>query len=57
MAADDLAAVLDDLVLGTVAAIALGSIGDHRAVPYLVRLALGSENPAWAVAWHRGRYR
>ncbi|MGC4782524.1 HEAT repeat domain-containing protein [Micromonospora zamorensis] len=46
LAADELAAVLDDPELGAVAATALGSVGDHRAVPHLVRLMLsGSDEP------------
>lgn len=38
LAADDLAAMMDDPELGAVAATALGCAGDHRAVPQLVRL-------------------
>ncbi|GAA2580931.1 hypothetical protein GCM10010435_67930 [Winogradskya consettensis] len=46
LAADDLVATLDDPQLGTVAAVALGSIGDHRALPQLVRLMVaGSDDP------------
>ncbi|MCX4388837.1 HEAT repeat domain-containing protein [Micromonospora peucetia] len=52
LAADDLAAVLDDPDLGTAAAIGLGSIGDHRAVPRLVRLMLAdSDEPRLARAF------
>ncbi|MER7416866.1 HEAT repeat domain-containing protein [Micromonospora peucetia] len=52
LAADDLVVVLDDPDLGTVAAIGLGSIGDHRAVPYLVRLMLAdSDEPRLARAF------
>ncbi|MFF0379161.1 hypothetical protein [Actinoplanes missouriensis] len=40
LAADDLAATLDDPELGAPAAVGLGSTGDHRAVPHLVRLVL-----------------
>ncbi|WP_204007821.1 hypothetical protein [Virgisporangium aurantiacum] len=40
LAADDLAAIMDDPELGAVAATALGCVGDHRAVPHLVRLLL-----------------
>ena len=46
LAADDLAALAGDPELGAVAATALGSVGDHRAVPHLVRLMLsGSDEP------------
>ncbi|GLW27751.1 HEAT repeat domain-containing protein [Actinoplanes regularis] len=46
LAADDLAAMLDDPELGAVAATALGRVGDHRAVPHLARLMLsGSDDP------------
>jgi hypothetical protein len=38
LAADNLAALLDDPGLGAVAATALGSAGDHRATPHLTRL-------------------
>ncbi|MEU4560983.1 hypothetical protein AB0F72_21600 [Actinoplanes sp. NPDC023936] len=46
LAADDLAATLDDPELGAPAAVALGSAGDHRAVPHLVRLMLAGSSPA-----------
>ncbi|MGC4747057.1 hypothetical protein ACLQ28_15570 [Micromonospora sp. DT201] len=52
LAAGELAAVLDDPELGAVAATALGSVGDHRAVPHLVRLMLsGSGEPRLAEAF------
>jgi HEAT repeat protein len=52
LAADDLAAVQDDPELGAEAATALGSAGDHRAVPYLVQLMLsGSDEPRLAEAF------
>lgn len=52
LAADELAAVLQDPELGAVAATALGSVGDHRAVPRLVRLLLsGSDEPRLAEAF------
>jgi HEAT repeat protein len=52
LAADELAAVLDDPEFGAVAATALGSVGDHRAVPHLVRLMLsGSDEPRLAEAF------
>jgi hypothetical protein len=52
LAADDLAAVLDDPDLGEVAATALGSVGDHRAVPHLVRLMLSdNDEPRLAEAF------
>jgi len=52
LAADELAAVLDDPELGAVAATALGSVGDHRAVPHLVRLMLAdSDEPRLAEAF------
>ncbi|BCY07585.1 hypothetical protein [Actinoplanes sp. L3-i22] len=40
IAADDLAALLDDPELGPAAALGLGSAGDHRATPGLTRLML-----------------
>ncbi|MEU8180780.1 hypothetical protein AB0B85_20075 [Micromonospora sp. NPDC049044] len=41
-----------DPELGAVAAIALGSVGDHRAVPHLVRLMLAdSDEPRLAEAF------
>ncbi|GAA4264307.1 hypothetical protein GCM10022255_116730 [Dactylosporangium darangshiense] len=50
--ADDLAAVMDDPELGAVAATALGCVGDHRAVPHLVRLMLSdSDEPRLAEAF------
>ncbi|SHN14215.1 HEAT repeat domain-containing protein [Cryptosporangium aurantiacum] len=52
LAADDLATVMDDPELGAVAATALGSVGDHRAVPSLVRLMLSdSDEPRLAEAF------
>ncbi|MDI6097496.1 hypothetical protein QLQ12_02640 [Actinoplanes sp. NEAU-A12] len=52
LAADELAAVLDEPELGAVAATALGSVGDQRAVPRLVRLMLsGGEEPRLAEAF------
>lgn len=44
LAADDLATAMDDPGLGAVAATALGSVGDHRAVPHLVRLMLSDSD-------------
>jgi HEAT repeat protein len=44
LGADDLAAMMDDSELGAVAATALGCVGDHRAVPHLVRLMLSSSD-------------
>jgi hypothetical protein len=44
LAADALAALLDDAEAGTTAATALGSVGDHRAVPHLVRLLLANSD-------------
>jgi hypothetical protein len=44
LAADELAALLDDPGLATPAAIALGCVGDRRAVPYLVRLLLAGRD-------------
>ena len=38
LAADQLAALLDDPDLGAAVATALGSVGDHRAVPHSIRL-------------------
>jgi hypothetical protein len=52
LAADELAAVLDDPELGAAAATALGSVGDHRAVPHLVRLMLSNiDEPRLAEAF------
>jgi len=52
LAADELASMLDDPGLGAVAATALGSVGDHRAVPHLVQLMLsGSDEPRLAEAF------
>ncbi|MEV6596769.1 hypothetical protein AB0M36_07865 [Actinoplanes sp. NPDC051346] len=52
LASDGLATVLDDAELGAVAATALGSVGDHRAVPHLVRLMLaGGDEPRLAEAF------
>ncbi|BCJ47918.1 hypothetical protein GCM10010168_22770 [Actinoplanes ianthinogenes] len=52
LAADDLAAMLGDPVLGPVAATALGATGDHRAVPHLIHLMLaGSDEPRLAEAF------
>ncbi|SIM73023.1 HEAT repeat domain-containing protein [Micromonospora cremea] len=52
LAADELATVMDDPELGAVAATALGSVGDHRAVPHLVRLMLSvSDEPRLAEAF------
>ncbi|MFG1839569.1 hypothetical protein ACGFH8_14150 [Micromonospora sp. NPDC049175] len=52
LAADELTALLDDPELGAVAATALGSVGDHRAVPHLVRLMLSdSDEPRLAEAF------
>ncbi|MET8357880.1 HEAT repeat domain-containing protein [Micromonospora sp. NPDC005171] len=52
LAADELASMLDDPDLGAVAATALGSVGDHRAVPHLVRLMLSdSDEPRLAEAF------
>ncbi|MCW3820430.1 HEAT repeat domain-containing protein [Micromonospora sp. DR5-3] len=52
LGADDLAAVMDDPDLGAVAATALGCVGDHRAVPHLVRLMLSdSDEPRLAEAF------
>ncbi|MEU4163471.1 hypothetical protein [Actinoplanes sp. NPDC026670] len=52
LAADELASMLDDPELGAVTATALGSGGDHRAVPHLVRLMLsGSAEPRLAEAF------
>ncbi|NMO50441.1 hypothetical protein HH310_04445 [Actinoplanes sp. TBRC 11911] len=53
LAAADLAAVMDDPDLGAVATTALGCVGDHRAVPYLVRLMLaGSDEPRLVEAFN-----
>ncbi|WP_203922466.1 hypothetical protein [Rugosimonospora africana] len=52
LAADELAAVLDDAELSAAATIALGCVGDHRAAPHLVRLMLsGSDEPRLAEAF------
>ncbi|MEV0564901.1 hypothetical protein [Dactylosporangium sp. NPDC050588] len=52
LGADSLAAVLDDPEVGAAAATALGCVGDHRAVPHLVRLMLaGSAEPRLAEAF------
>jgi hypothetical protein len=52
LAADDLAAMMDDPELGAVAATALGCVGDHRAVPHLARLLLSdSTEPRLAAAF------
>ncbi|MEU8285158.1 HEAT repeat domain-containing protein [Micromonospora sp. NPDC048905] len=52
LAADELAGLLDDPEFGAVAATALGSVGDHRAVPHLVRLMLSnSDEPRLAEAF------
>ncbi|WCN79586.1 hypothetical protein [Micromonospora sp. LH3U1] len=52
LAADELAAVLDDPELGAVAPTALGSVGDHRVVPHLVQLMLfDSDEPRLAEAF------
>ncbi|WP_208466683.1 HEAT repeat domain-containing protein [Actinoplanes flavus] len=44
LAADELAALADDPHLGATAATALGSAGDHRAMPHLVRLLLADSD-------------
>lgn len=44
LAAEDLVAALDDPELGAVAATALGSAGDRRAMPHLVRLMLAESD-------------
>ncbi|PYC63437.1 hypothetical protein C7C45_31845 [Micromonospora arborensis] len=52
IADDELAVLLDDPEFGAVAATALGSVGDHRAVPHLVRLMLSdSDEPRLAEAF------
>lgn len=52
LGADSLAAVVDDPEVGAAAATGLGCVGDHRAVPYLVRLMLaGSPEPRLAEAF------
>jgi HEAT repeat protein len=44
LAADELTTLLDDPEFGAVAATALGSAGDHRAMPHLVRLMLSDRD-------------
>nr|BFE59885.1 hypothetical protein GCM10020063_044110 [Dactylosporangium thailandense] len=44
LGADGLAAVMDDPEAGATAATALGCVGDHRAVPQLVRLMLADSH-------------
>lgn len=52
LAADELAAVLDDHEFSVAAAIALGSVGDYPAMPLLFRLMLpGGDEPRLAEAF------
>ncbi|GAA2706506.1 hypothetical protein Apa02nite_063000 [Actinoplanes palleronii] len=52
LAAEDLAALLDDPELGAPAAVALGGIGDHRAMPHLVQQMLaGGTQPGLLAAF------
>ncbi len=49
LAADRLAAVLDDPEAGATAATALGCVGDQRAVPHLVRMMRAGSREPWLV--------